>query len=120
MTTTLSIAALRLVLMLPCLTLFADLAGILGGMTVAVLWLELPATVYLNEMQLVVTTWDVVSGLVKSVVFAVLIAGVGCLRGFQASGGAESVGRITTSAIVASIFLIVVSDAIFTLLFHYW
>src|SRR5206468_3828983 len=62
----------------------------------------------------------VCSGLIKSVAFAILIAGVGCLRGFQARGGAESVGRITTSAIVAGIFLIIVTDAIFTVLFHYW
>ena len=53
--------------------------------------------------------WDVGQGLVKTVVFAILIAGVGCLRGFEAREGAESVGRITTSAIVAGIFLIIVS-----------
>jgi len=66
------------------------------------------------------TVWDVLSGLIKTVAFAILIAGVGCLRGFQARGGAESVGRSTTSAIVAGIFLIIVADAIFTVLFHYW
>jgi phospholipid/cholesterol/gamma-HCH transport system permease protein len=62
----------------------------------------------------------VYSGLIKSVAFAILISGVGCLRGFQAAGGAESVGRITTSAIVAAIFLVIVADAVFTVLFHYW
>jgi len=64
--------------------------------------------------------WDIGSGLIKSIAFALLISGVGCLRGFQASTGAESVGRITTSAIVAGIFLIIVADAIFTVVFHYF
>ncbi|MCK6553376.1 MlaE family lipid ABC transporter permease subunit [Candidatus Binatia bacterium] len=109
-----------LVLMLPCLTLIADLVGILGGLTVAVLGLDLPASVYMRQLRLALVVWDVYSGLIKSVAFALLIAGVGCLRGFQARGGAESVGQITTSAIVAGIFLIIVADAVFTVIFHYW
>jgi phospholipid/cholesterol/gamma-HCH transport system permease protein len=109
-----------LLVMLPCLTLVADLVGIIGGMTVAVVGLGLPVQVYVRQTHYVMTTWDVFSGLIKSVAFAFLIAGVGCLRGFQARGGAESVGRITTSAIVAGIFLIIVTDAVFTVLFHYW
>jgi phospholipid/cholesterol/gamma-HCH transport system permease protein len=109
-----------LLCMLPCLTLFSDLVGVLGGLTVAVFGLGLPAQVFLRQTRLATTTWDVYSGLVKSVAFAILIAGVGCLRGFQARGGAESVGRITTSAIVAGIFLIICADAVFTVLFHYW
>jgi len=109
-----------LVLMMPCLVLFADAVGILGGLTVGVFWLDLPATVYMRETHLAMLPWDICSGLIKSVAFALLIAGVGCLRGFQARGGAESVGRITTSAIVASLFLLIVADAIFTVIFHYW
>ena len=111
---------LSLLVMLPCLTLIADLVGILGGMTVAVLGLGLPVQVYVRQTRIAMGIGDVYSGLIKSVAFAILIAGVGCLRGFQAQGGAESVGRITTSAIVAAIFLIIVADAIFTVLFHYW
>jgi phospholipid/cholesterol/gamma-HCH transport system permease protein len=111
---------LALLVMLPCLTLGADLVGILGGLTVAVAGLGLPVQVYLRQTRLALGIWDVYSGLIKSVAFAILIAGVGCLRGFRAEGGAESVGRITTSAIVAAIFLIIVADAVFTVLFHYW
>jgi phospholipid/cholesterol/gamma-HCH transport system permease protein len=111
---------LALLVMLPCLTLGADLVGILGGLTVAVVGLGLPVQVYVRQTRLALSIWDVYSGLIKSVAFAILIAGVGCLRGFQAEGGAESVGRITTSAIVAAIFLIIVADAVFTVLFHYW
>jgi phospholipid/cholesterol/gamma-HCH transport system permease protein len=109
-----------LLLMLPCLTLFADLIGIIGGLFVAVFNLGLPAVVYMRQMALYMTFNDIGTGLIKSVVFAFLIAGIGCLRGFQARSGAESVGRITTSAIVSAIFSIIVSDAIFTLLFHDW
>jgi phospholipid/cholesterol/gamma-HCH transport system permease protein len=109
-----------LVTMLPCLTLFADLCGILGGMVVAVAGLSLPAQVYVRQLRISMTTWDVYSGLIKSVVFGLLIAQIGCMRGLQARTGAESVGRITTSAIVSGIFLIIVADAVFTVLFHDW
>ncbi len=111
---------LALVLMLPCLTIFADLVGVLGGLVVSIIGLDIPTQVYFRQMALYMTIWDPVSGLIKSVVFAFLIAGVGCLRGFQAREGAESVGRITTSAIVAGIFAIIVADAVFTVLFHEW
>ncbi|MFN8628124.1 MAG: MlaE family lipid ABC transporter permease subunit [Candidatus Binatia bacterium] len=111
---------IALLVMLPCLTVCADLLGILGGLTVSVAGLGLPAQVYIRQTRIALTAWDVYSGLIKSVAFALLVAAVGCLRGFQAQGGAESVGRITTSAIVAGIFLIIVADAVFTMLFHYW
>jgi len=111
---------IALLIMLPCLTLCADLVGILGGLTVSVVGFGLPVQVFVRQTRVALSIWDVYSGLIKTVAFAMLIAGVGCWRGFQAQGGAESVGRITTSAIVAGIFLIVVADAVFTVLFHYW
>jgi phospholipid/cholesterol/gamma-HCH transport system permease protein len=111
---------LALLLMMPCLTLFADLVGVAGGLTVSVFWLDMPAIVYLRQTRIAMQPWDLYSGLLKSLAFALLIASVGCLRGFEARGGAESVGRITTSAIVASLFLIIVTDAVFTVVFHYW
>ncbi len=111
---------IALVLMLPCLTLFADLVGILGGLMVANVGLDIPAQVYFRQMALYMDYGDIQLGLTKSVVFAILIAAVGCLRGFQARGGAESVGRITTSAIVSGIFAIIVADAVFTVLTHEW
>lgn len=111
---------IALLVMLPCLTLFADLVGIAGGLTVAVVGFGLPVQVFIRQLRVALMIWDVYSGLIKSVAFAILVAGVGCLRGFQAREGAESVGRITTSAIVAGIFLIVVADALFTVIFHYW
>lgn len=111
---------LALVLMLPCLTLFADLVGVIGGLFVANIGLGLPAQVYFRQMALYMTFGDIQLGLNKAIVFAILIAAVGCLRGFQARGGAESVGRITTSAIVSGIFSIIVADAVFTVLTYDW
>ncbi len=111
---------IALLIMLPCLTLFADLVGILGGLVVALFSLEIPAVVYFRQMKWYMTFWDIGQGLMKAVVFAFLIAGIGCMRGFEAREGAESVGRITTSAIVAGIFAIIVADAVFTVLFNVW
>lgn len=109
-----------LVFMLPLLTLFADLVGILGGLFVAVFKLDLPAVVYFRQMRLYMVPWDIGQGLVKAFVFAVLIATIGCLRGLEARESAESVGRTTTSAIVAGIFAIICADAVFTVLFNVW
>ena len=111
---------LALLLMLPLLTLYADLVGILGGLFVAVVQLNIPAVVYFSTMKYYMVFWDVGQGLVKAGVFAFLIAMVGCLRGFEARESAESVGRTTTSAIVSGIFAIILGDAVFTVLFNVW
>ncbi|MBX3025770.1 MlaE family lipid ABC transporter permease subunit [bacterium] len=111
---------LALILMLPLLTLYADLVGILGGLFVAVVQLNIPTVVYFSTMKYYMVFWDVGQGLIKAFVFAILIALVGCLRGFEARESAESVGRITTSAIVSGIFAIILSDAVFTVLFNVW
>jgi phospholipid/cholesterol/gamma-HCH transport system permease protein len=111
---------LALVFMLPLLTLYADMVGILGGLFVAVVQLNIPAVVYFSTMKYYMVFWDVGQGLVKALVFGILIALVGCLRGFEARESAESVGRITTSAIVSGIFAIILGDAVFTVLFNVW
>jgi len=111
---------LALVFMLPLLTLYADLVGVLGGLFVAVVQLNIPAVVYFSTMKYYMVFWDVGQGLVKALVFGILIALVGCLRGFEARARAESVGRITTSAIVSGIFSIILADAVFTVLFNVW
>ena len=111
---------IALLVMLPCLTMFADLVGILGGLFVAMFTLDIPALVYFRQMKAYMSMNDVLQGLAKSVVFAILIASIGCLRGFEAREGAESVGRVTTGAIVASIFAIICADAVFTVLFNVW
>jgi phospholipid/cholesterol/gamma-HCH transport system permease protein len=107
------------ILVVPLLTFFSDLFGILGGMTVGVLGLDLTIHTYTELTSWALEVFDVVSGVVKSMVFAVLIAGIGCQRGFQASGGAEAVGNATTSAVVAGLFLIIVADSTFAIILNY-
>jgi phospholipid/cholesterol/gamma-HCH transport system permease protein len=110
---------LAAVIMVPLLTVYADFFGILGGMIVGVLGLDLTVYTYLKETQRSLTLLDMVTSLIKSGVFAMLIAGIGCQRGFEVRGGAEEVGSATTSAVVAAIFLIIVADSAFALVFHY-
>ncbi|MFA6291404.1 MAG: ABC transporter permease [Victivallales bacterium] len=108
---------LALVLVMPILTVFGNVMGILGGMTVGVFSLGLPAISYFNRTVLVVTPRFFTEGLVKSAVFAVLIAAVGCLRGMEASNDTHGVGRAATSAVVSGIFLVIVADTLMTYLF---
>ena len=109
---------IALVVVLPLLTIFADMVGIAGGLLVAMLGLDITANAYLIETQKAVGLWDVFSGCLKTVFFGLSIALIACQRGLAARGGAEGVGRATTSAVVTSLFAIVVVDAIFTVLFN--
>jgi phospholipid/cholesterol/gamma-HCH transport system permease protein len=102
----------------PLLTLFANASGIFGGLVVGVLGLDLTAASFIEETYQILTLGDVVGGLAKSLAFAVLIGLIGCLRGLQAEKGADSVGKQTTSAVVSGIFLIIMADAVFTVLYH--
>ena len=110
---------LAAMIVVPLLTIYADFFGILGGMIVGILGLDLTAYTYLKETQRSLTLIDIVTSLIKSGVFAMLIAGIGCQRGFEVRGGAEAVGSATTSAVVAAIFLIIVTDSAFALVFQY-
>ena len=107
------------ILVVPLLTLYAMLFGILGGLLVGVIGLELTFYTYIQETMRSIETFDILSSLVKSIVFAFLIAGIGCQRGFQVFGGAEAVGESTTSAVVSAIFLIIVTDSAFAIILHY-
>ena len=109
---------LAMAIMLPCLTTLADVVGILGGVVVAWVSLGIPVGNYLEQTLKALMLKDLFSGLIKSGVFAVIIAGVGCYQGFQVEGGAEGVGRRTTASVVASIFLIIAADLVFTLIFY--
>jgi len=103
----------------PILTLYSDVFGIGGGLVVGVLGLDLTVYTYVQETMKVISVTSIFKSLLKSVVFAVLISGIGCQRGFQVRGGAQAVGSATTSAVVAGIFLIVVTDSAFAVLFTY-
>lgn len=102
----------------PLLTVLANASGILGGMVVGIFALDLTARSFLEESFQILSFMDIATGLMKSLAFAVLIALIGCFRGLQAKKGADSVGRQTTSAVVSGIFLIIIADAVFTVLFH--
>ncbi len=107
------------VMVLPILTVFSDLFGIAGGLVVGVIGLDLTMFTYVQQTMKTMTIFDIVSGLVKSMAFAMLIAGIGCQRGFQARGGAHAVGSATTSAVVSALFLIIVADSAFAIVLHY-
>jgi phospholipid/cholesterol/gamma-HCH transport system permease protein len=111
------IAALIVV---PLLTLFADFFAITGGMVVGVFMLDLTPGSYITQTLETLTLFEVLWGMMKSVVFALLISWTGCLRGFQVRGGAASVGNAATSAVVSSIFLIILFDSIFAVIRSYW
>ncbi len=110
---------LAAMVVVPILTLYSDFFGIIGGLVVGILGLDLTVYTYIQETMSVISVASILKSLLKSVVFAVLIAGIGCQRGFQVRGGAQAVGSATTSAVVAGIFLIVVTDSAFAILFTY-
>ena len=111
--TTRVIAAL---LMTPLLTLFANLVGLLGG-AFTMLSFQIPFVTFAHEVEGIVSFRDFMAGWVKSFVFAILIAGIGCLRGLQTSAGASAVGDAATRAVVSGIVLIVVVDGIFAVIY---
>jgi phospholipid/cholesterol/gamma-HCH transport system permease protein len=108
------------VIMVPILTLFSDLFAMAGGLVVGVFMLDLTANAYIEQTIKTLKLFDVFWGFVKSGVFGLLIAWIGCLRGFRVRGGAASVGEATTSAVVSSIFLIILSDSVFAVILRYW
>jgi len=110
---------LAAMLVVPLLTLYADVFGILGGLLIGVMFLDLTVYSYVDWTLWSITLFDIVSSLIKSIVFAALISGIGCQRGFEVRGGAAAVGSATTSAVVSAIFLIIVVDSIFAVILHY-
>jgi phospholipid/cholesterol/gamma-HCH transport system permease protein len=108
-----------MLIMMPCLTTIADLSGVLGGAFFAMTNIGWSLQNYMSRTVDALVVRDIVTGLVKSVVFAVIITKIGCFEGFSVRGGAEGVGRSTTASVVASIFSVIVADMIFTALFYY-
>lgn len=111
---------LAALIVVPLLTFFSDLFAILGGLLIGVTMLDLSIGSYLKQTIETLTLFEVLWGLMKSAVFAITIAWIGCLRGFQTRGGAAGVGSAATSAVVTSIFLIILFDSIFAILRSYW
>ena len=107
-------------LVVPLLALYANAFAIAGGLVVGVFMLDLTPTAYMQQTFRTLALFDVIWGFFKSGLFAILIALVGCHRGFAVRGGAESVGRATTSAVVTSIFLIIFVDSVLAVILRYW
>ena len=104
--------------MMPCLAVWADLMGILGGSVFGVAGGGFTFSGYLIATRDALVLRDVTTGVLKSLVFGMVITAVGCHEGFSTGAGAEEVGRTTTSAVVVSILLVIVIDLIFTTLFY--
>lgn len=108
---------LALIIVLPCLTLIADLVGILGGFFLALFNLKISFIRYFYQTSDALMMKDLVTGLIKTFFFATIIAQVGSYQGFIVEGGAEGVGKSTTASVVTSIFLIIIADLICTTIF---
>ena len=107
-------------IVIPILTIFSDIFAIAGGLVVGFFILDLSTSAYIEKTIETITLFEVFWGLLKSVVFALLITWTGCLRGFQVRGGPAAVGNAATSAVVSSIFLIILFDSIFAVVRAYW
>ena len=108
---------LATLVMLPLLTILADAIGLLGGLLIAVTQLGLSAEYFYFSMMQNLTMSDVLTGLAKAVVFAYIIAIIACARGLATTGGADGVGRATTSTVVAASISVLISDFFLTKLF---
>ena len=110
---------LATMLVMPILTIYSIFFGILGGFLVGVTVLNISIYTYINQTQKALVVFDIFYSLVEAVIYGMIIAAIGCQRGFQVRGGAEEVGTATTSAVVAGLFLILVAAAIFSILQQY-
>jgi phospholipid/cholesterol/gamma-HCH transport system permease protein len=108
---------LALIIALPLLTVFADLLGVAGGMLMARAQLGVGFGEFLDRFSKAVSVTSYLVGICKAPVFATIIVVVGCFQGFRTHGGPDSVGRQTTRAVVQSIFLVIVADALFSVAF---
>ena len=109
---------MAMLIMMPCLTVWADFMGILGGSVFGVTKVGFTLATYLAATRDALFLRDIVTGLIKSLVFALVITTVGCQEGFSTGAGPEEVGRSTTAAVVTSIFLVVLVDLVFTMVFY--
>lgn len=108
---------IALAVMTPLLVIYADLLGIIGGCIVGVFVLNIPPSLFFHQATSSMTLWFFAQGLIKGSTFGILIALAGCLRGMQCGRSASAVGDATTSAVVTSIVLIVLADAVWTFFF---
>ncbi len=109
---------LAVLVMMPLLTIFSNLLGIMGG-SVVLLSLGYPLTTYIDRIIFSADYIDLLGGLVKSLAFGLIVAGIGCLRGLQTKTGASAVGVSTTKAVVSGFILIILTDGVFSVVYYY-
>lgn len=102
-------------LMLPILTVFSSIMGIIGGYVIAVDYYGMSSTSFLDPLPIHITTFDLVSGIIKAFVFGVIIVTISCYRGMRTSGGAAGVGRATTNSVVICYSVILIGNFLLTL-----
>jgi phospholipid/cholesterol/gamma-HCH transport system permease protein len=110
---------LAMIVMLPCLTIWANFMGVVGGSLFGVAKADFTFGTYIHSSLDALFLRDIMTGLIKSVMFGVTITAVGCHEGLSTGAGAEQVGRSTTRAVVVSIFLVILVDLVFTALFFF-
>ncbi len=109
---------LAMLVMVPCLTIWADVMGVAGGCVFGMAGANFTLLSYLHATRDALAFRDIITGLVKSALFSLVITAVGCREGFSTRAGAEEIGRSTTTAVVRSIFLVIMVDLVFTALFY--
>lgn len=110
---------LALMIMLPCLTVFGNCIGLVGGWAVTTGIMDMPSSFYIMHAVQRPELWDLYSGLIKSVVFAHILITIACFQGLNVSGGAQGVGQATTASVVYAILWIIIADALLTGLFFF-
>ena len=110
---------LALIVVMPLLTFYADIMGLLGGAVMATATLDISFVRFARQLSEAVTMWSFWIGIIKAPIFGFVIGLVGCYEGLKVSRSAESVGRQTTRAVVEAVFLVIVLDALFSIMFSY-
>jgi phospholipid/cholesterol/gamma-HCH transport system permease protein len=110
---------LAMIIMMPCLTMWADTMGIMGGSLFGVAQADFTWVRYMRSSLDALYLRDITIGLIKSVMFGIAITAVGCYEGLSTGGGAEEIGRSTTQAVVISIFSVIAVDLVFTAIFFF-
>jgi len=103
---------------MPFLVILANIAGIAGGMAAANIFLDISPEVFFNRMDKALQNKDIITGIIKSIVYGGIIVLTGSFYGFKVKEGAEGVGKVTTIAVVASISLVIIADSIMGLIFY--
>jgi phospholipid/cholesterol/gamma-HCH transport system permease protein len=110
---------LALMLVLPLLGFYADIMGLIGGAIMSMIVLDISVARFIEQLNGAVGMWTFWIGIIKAPFFAFVIAMIGCFNGLKVAGSAESVGMMTTKAVVQAIFLVIVLDAAFSILFSF-